>query len=141
MSDSENEIGRATGAIESGKISQDDVALLKRLIVLEKSDLLVGSLVSRELAFAQTEDCAYTRIMSMLESLGNHDCETACILMAHLWPIAGKVSGLHDVCDGIGLWIYHCDSPLLTNEIRRLATSHPEMGARKYYEGLLETKK
>jgi hypothetical protein len=74
-----------------------------------------------------------SQAMLKLESLAEVDPVLACILMAHLWPIANDLL-MHDVCDAIDLWISNQKSQALIDRLRLVVNSEQDSDVRHHHE-------
>jgi hypothetical protein len=74
-----------------------------------------------------------SQAMLKLESLAELDPVMACILMAHLWPIADGLL-MHHVCDAIDLWIARCNSPVLTDQLQLIVGCEKDADVRRHHE-------
>jgi hypothetical protein len=125
-------------AIRSRKLSQEKLDALNSIVARNGSSFLVDDLISKEKAAGRNEEDAVSKTMLHLESLGDTAPVLACVLMAHLLPIAGRLF-MHDICDSIGLWIFHHPSDELARQLRLIAASQTNPGVRKNYERLAES--
>ncbi|HMP80587.1 MAG TPA: hypothetical protein PKD54_14125 [Pirellulaceae bacterium] len=79
---------------------------------------------------------AMVATMRRLETLAEHDEDSACALMVHLWSHASQLVGAHDVCDGIDLWIADNKSSLVRKQLEELLGM--DNVARVHFQQILE---
>ena len=140
MDEGNNELSRTAEAISDGDFAQGSIALLNKIVVEDAASHLVAKLVQNERRNCKTEEDAVSNVMLHLESLGNSFPLLACVLMAHLWPLAAGGLFLHEVCDAIDLWIQGCDSPELARQIKLIAASEADPDTRRHYQQWLQFK-
>jgi hypothetical protein len=95
--------------------------------------------IRHDFATGQACETEVSQLMDSLEQFAQADCDTACRLMADLWPVASALFK-HDVCDAIDLWITDHRSPAVLAKLRDLAASHPDAEIRGHWQGLLNIK-
>jgi len=80
---------------------------------------------------------AYVQAMMVrLEEFAESEPAQAFGLMTALWPIASELF-MHDVCDGIDLWIVNNQSPALLEHLGRLSASESEAPLKRHWDGLI----
>lgn len=94
----------------------------------------IKAMESRESSPAEIQE-----LIETLEKLADTDPDSACSLMADLWPIAADAY-MHDVCDSINLWIDDHRSPIVIEKLKELSTHHPIDTIRRHWLGLLNAK-
>ena len=124
-------------AIQSRNLSPEKLDALNSIVAQNGSSQLVDDLICKEKAAGRNEENAISETMLHLESLGDTAPLLACVLMAHLSPIASRLF-MHDICDSIGLWISHYPSDEIARQLRLIAASQTNPRAREKYEGLAE---
>lgn len=117
-----------------------DAEVLEALAMLSRSSQesrrFVDLLVEWKASSVSGECAAVSRSMEVLESLAEESDSAACILMAHLWPLADALQ-MHHVCDGIDLWISSCKSAELRQHLQVLAGSQSDANLRRHYDELV----
>jgi hypothetical protein len=121
-------------AIRSRNVSQENLDSLIHIVTQNGSPQLVDDLICKEKAAGRNEDDAVSETMLHLESLGDTVPFLACVFMAHLSPIAGRLL-LHDISDGIALWIAEFPSDELARQLRLIAASQTHPRAKKSMKG------
>jgi hypothetical protein len=134
MNISKTEIREVVVAIQTGIYPQRILDVLDRIIRGQESPQVVAELISHERTGGATEEEAVAKTQTKLESLSNMSQPIACILMASLWRIAGKIVGMHDVADAIDLWIQDCKSNELKVRLKLLSLSEDDAITRRHYE-------
>ena len=81
-------------------------------------------------------DDRVSSVMQSLEEMAEHRVEAACCLMLVLWPVASELM-LHDVCDGIDLWIAHNRAGAVIEHLKHIAALEVDPDLKRHYEGLL----
>ena len=69
------------------------------------AEAFVKTLVARKVEAGGNLDAVLPEIQELFEQVADYSESTACVFMAHLWPIASEQIGMHDVCDSIDLWL------------------------------------
>ena len=81
-------------------------------------------------------DAAMLKFESSYETMG----ESSLFLMAALWGIAAHINGMHNVCDGIDLWITNNMTPRLRSHLMDLALAQSDAAIAAHYKQLAEHK-
>lgn len=84
---------------------------------------------------AKAED-GVASTMRSLEKMAKHRVDAACCLMLSLWPFASELM-MHDVCDGIFLWIDNNRSAAVIGHLKHLVASGVDFKVKCHFEGLL----
>lgn len=88
-------------------------------------------------AAARHKDAAdrVASVMQSLEEMAEHRVEAACCLMLSLLPVASDLM-LHDICDGIDLWIAHNRTVAVLYHLKHIAASEVDPNRKRHYERL-----
>jgi hypothetical protein len=136
-----NEQAQAADVIRNGDCTPNSLAVLQKAAIQTGSALeLVKDLISGETATCENEVDSVSQAMLLIEALGKTDPVTACILMAHLWPIAGRLY-MHDVCDAIDLWIWKYNSPELASHLRLIASLEKDQFIQQHFQSWINPEK
>jgi hypothetical protein len=92
---------------------------------------VVSNLSSNGLSISQ----CVARIMEELELIAEKSTETAVIYMIHLWSIAG-MHYMHDITDGIDLWIQNNMTPEIRKYINLYKLSIADPALTAHFDGL-----
>ena len=82
---------------------------------------------------------AEDRVYIVMESLGAmavYRVDAACQLMLSLWPTASDLM-MHDVCDAIGLWIWHNRTPAVIEYLKAVAAAEVDPDLKRHWMGML----
>ena len=99
---------------------------------IEEVRLLRIRLHSQDMT-SDTKEISVRNLMTKLESIADEDEFSSCCAMMELWPIASELY-MHDVCDGIGLWIYAKASIELINYVKDLDRNEFSVDFMRYWE-------
>jgi hypothetical protein len=105
-------------------------------LIAESTNLaeeFVRSLVSRKVEGGESLDIALPETQQLFERIADFSETTACIFMAHLWPIAGGQIGMHDVCNAIDLWLAHNTGSQIADHLKYIASSDEDEGVRRHF--------
>lgn len=75
-------------------------------------------------------------LMMRLEEFAESEPNKACCLMTALWPVASELF-MHDICDGIDLWIVNNQSTALLKHLERLSASELEASLKRHWDDLI----
>ena len=133
--DTKNDIKDAAGGIWAEALTQLTRDQVDKIVDRGDGSLLLSEVLRIAKTACESEDEAVSATMSKLEKLAEETKATACVLMMHLSPIAGD-HRMHHIYDAIDLWIWDCDSPKLTEQLRLMAQSEKDPSIRRHYESL-----
>ncbi len=77
-------------------------------------------------------------LMIRLEEFAEEEPALACCLMTALWPIASELF-MHDVCDGVDLWIVNNRSPVVLDHLKKLSASESNPDLKRHWDGLVSS--
>ena len=97
---------------------------------------VVESMLSDAATLAEKAEDRVMFVMRLLEEMAEHRVEAACCLMLSLWPVASELM-MHDICDGIDLWIARNRSAAVIEHLRHATASEVDPDLKRHYEGLL----
>ena len=93
----------------------------------------VRALIAKKLETNQNLEVVLSDIHRLFERLAEYSVSSACIFMAHLWPVASLWVGLHDVCDSIDLWLANNPGPEVKHHLVYLASSADAESVRRHF--------
>ncbi|MBI1191351.1 MAG: hypothetical protein GC200_11805 [Tepidisphaera sp.] len=132
----EKAIRTAANNIWTGAITRRAAEVIDEIIDRGDAHVLLSDLIQLAKTECESEDVAFEEVLRRLEGLAEQSRLAACVLMMHFLPIVSETY-LHGVCDSIGLWIWHCESPKLTEHLRLMAQSQTDPKYRRIFEDLV----
>ena len=109
---------------------------LARAYARDGAASVIESLLGEAAAGAKTAEKHVTFVLQSLEAMAEHQVDAACCLMIALYPVADELL-MHDVCDSIGLWVWHNQSAVVIEHLKRSAASEPDPDLKRHLEGML----
>ncbi|SFH52484.1 hypothetical protein [Planctomicrobium piriforme] len=133
-----NEIEEAVAIAMKNDVNQHRIQIFDNIAAtFDTAQNFVQALILK-----QTTDCddAYTalsNIQDFFENLAEHSATSACIFMAHLWPVAGDQVDAHDVYNTIDLWLTDHTDATITRHLEYIATNTADEDVRRHVNDLL----
>jgi hypothetical protein len=109
---------------------------LTKALARDGAASVIESMLGDAAALAENAEDRVTVVMRLLEEMADHQVEAACCLMLSLWPVASELM-MHDMCDGIDLWVAHNRSATVIEHLRHAAASEVDPDLKRHYEGFL----
>ena len=109
---------------------------LARAFARDGEASVVQAMLANAAASQKDADDRVASVMQSLEEMAEHRVEDACCLMLTLWPVASELM-LHEICDGIDLWIAHNRSVTVIEHLKHVAALEVDPDLKRHYEGLL----
>jgi hypothetical protein len=109
---------------------------LARIYARDGAESVIKSMLSDAAADDRNAQERVNVVIRSLEEMAEHRVDAACCLMLSLWPIADELM-MHDVCDGIDLFIDDNRSPAVKAHLKHLVASEVNADIRRYFEELL----
>ncbi len=103
----------------------------------KSAEEFVRTLISRKVEGGENLDVALPEMQQLFERIADFSATTACIFMAHLWPIAGGQIGMHDVCDAIDLWLARNVGSQITDHLKSIASSAEDQGVQRHFQQMV----
>src|SRR5258706_13635121 len=108
---------------------------LARAFARDGAASVVQAMFADATASQKQADDRVASVMQSLEEMAEHRVEAACCHMLSLWPVASELM-LHDICDGIDLWIAHNRAVTVIEHLKHIAALEVNPHLQRHYEGL-----
>ena len=137
MKFSDADFSVAINSLVTGVFEQTHRCAIDAVVLSGAASKLIHDTLARVRGAVGNDEKAVQQVITILEALSEISPLSARILMATLWPIAGRLL-LHDVCDAIDLWVVNETSDDLKSQLRKIMESERDEGSRRHLERLLQ---
>lgn len=139
MNVNDDNLAVAIQALVGGRLEQMHRSAVDRVVLGGAASTLIQEVFARLECTVGDDEHSVQRLMTTLEALAEISPLSARILMAMLWPIAGRLL-LHNVCDAIDLWIVNQLSDDLRRHLRQMMESERNESSRSHLQRLLQNR-
>lgn len=134
MDDAHPTVDEAVTTVLASRIDDRCVNAMNRFASSSTSaESFVRTLVSRSVESGKSIDFVLPEMQQFFERIADYSTSTACVFMAHLWPIAKMQIGMHDVCDSIDLWLANNTDSHILHHLRHIASSAENESIREHF--------
>ena len=135
----DNDFAVAVQALAARHLEQMHCFAIDSAVLRGAAPALIQEVLAHLQCAVGENEHSVQQLMTTLEALAETSPLSARVLMATLWPVAGRLL-LHDVCDAIDLWIVNQMSDDLRHRLQQMMESEHDEGSRSHLQGLLQNR-